>query len=185
MVIYKVLFSKISEKDKTWFVITESLKNIKYALSNIKYKIGDHHIIPTKLFTQDDHLFNCSPLIKNNINSTCYLALAIDKSLPQIPVTYFVEGMGVSESTTFYLIPHQTSPLILSVGLAVISLLFLTLLAFTCYLAVFYTRHNRFPEKIDKWLQLQQSTTGKCFLYWNNMLIPEIAFAKLEGNNSL
>jgi hypothetical protein len=164
LVSYKDLFLKISEKDKTWFVITESLKNIKYALHNITYKIGAHDIIPTKLFTQDNSVSNCSSLIKTEINSTCYLALTIDNSLPQIPVIYFAKGMGVSESTTSYLIPHQTSPLILSVGLAVISLLFLTLLAFTCYLAVFYTRHNRFPEKIDKWLQLQQSTTGNCFL---------------------
>jgi hypothetical protein len=160
----KDLLSKISEKDKTWFVITESLKNIKYALNNIEYKIGEHDIIPKKLFTQDNSLSNCLSLIKTEINSTCYLALTIDNSLPQIPVIYYVKGMGVSESTTFNLIPHQTSSLILSIGLAVISLLFLTLLAFTCYLAVFYTRHNRFPEKIDKWLQLQQSTTGNCFL---------------------
>jgi hypothetical protein len=148
-----------AEKDKTWFVITESLKNIKYALHNITYKIGDHDITPTNLFTQDS-LSNCSSLIKTEIESTCYLALTIDNSLPQIPVIYSVKGMGVIESTTFNLIPHQTSSLILSIGLAVITLLFLTLLSFTCYLAVFYTRHNRFPEKIDKWLQLQQSTAG-------------------------
>jgi hypothetical protein len=154
------LFSKISEKDKTWFVITESLKNVKYALNNIKYNIGDHDIFPAKLFTQDNSSSNCSVLTKTDKNSTCYLALTIDKSLTQIPVIYFTKGLGVSESTTVNLIPHQTSSLILSIGLVVISFLFLTLLAFTCYLAVFYTRHNRFPEKIDKWLQLQQSTTG-------------------------
>jgi hypothetical protein len=164
LVSYKDLFSKISEKDTTWFVITESLKNIKYALNNIKYKIGDHDIFPAKLFTQDNSLSNCSFLTKTDKNSTCYLALTIDNSLPQIPVIYFRKGLGVSESTTINLNPHQTSSLILSIGLVVISFLFLTLLSFTCYLAVFYTRHNRFPEKIDKWLQLQQSTTGNCFL---------------------
>jgi hypothetical protein len=141
LVSYKDLFSKISEKDKTWFVITESLKNIKYALNNIKYKIGDHVIFPAELFTQDNSLSNCSFLTKTDKDSTCYLALTIDNSLPQIPVTYFVKGMGVLESTTFYLIVDQASPLSLSIGLVFFSLLFIA----AVFLSVFYAKHKRCP----------------------------------------
>jgi hypothetical protein len=130
-----------AEKDKTWFVITESLINIKYALSNITYKIGDHVITPTKLFIQHDNSYYCSSLVKTEIESTCYLALTIDNSLPQIPVTYFVKGMGVSESTTFYLIPHQTSPISLSIGLVIFFLLFIA----AVFLLVFYAKYKRCP----------------------------------------
>ena len=135
-----------AEKDRTWFAITESLKNIKYALHNITYKIGDHYILPTKLFTQDDHSSNCSSLIKTEIDSTCYLALKIDNYLPQIPVTYFVKGMGVSESTTFYLIPHQTSSLSLSIGLVFFFLLFIA----AVFLSVFYAKNKRCPIRIAR-----------------------------------
>jgi hypothetical protein len=138
---YTVPFQKFTEKDKTWFVITESLKNIKYALHNITYKIGEHHIIPTKLFTQEISLSNCASLIETEINSTCYLALTIDNSLPQIPVIYFVKGMGVSESTTFYLIPHQTSSISLPIGLVFFSILFIA----AVFLSVFYAKHKRCP----------------------------------------
>jgi hypothetical protein len=141
LVSYKNLISKISEKNKTWFVITESLKNVKYALNNITYKIGDHEIFPAKLFTQDNSSSNCSFLTKTDKNSTCYLALTIDNSLPQIPVTYFVKGLGVSESTKFYLIPHQSSPLSLSIGLVFFSLLFIA----AVFLSVFYAKHKRCP----------------------------------------
>jgi hypothetical protein len=93
------------------------------------------------LFTQDEELSNCSTLLKTNINSTCYLALKIDNYLPQIPVTYFVKGMGVSESTTFYLIPHQTSSLSLSIGLVIFFLLFIA----AVFLSVFYAKYKRCP----------------------------------------
>jgi hypothetical protein len=118
------------------------LKNIKYALHNITYKIGEHHIIPTKLFTQNDHSSSCASLIKTEINSTCYLALTIDNSHPHIPVIYFVKGMGVSESTTFNLIPHQTSSIGLSIGLVFFSLLFIA----AVFVSVFYAKHKRCPS---------------------------------------
>jgi hypothetical protein len=130
-----------SEKDKTWFVITEPLQNIKYALQNITYKIGDHVITPTKLFTQHDNSYYCSSLVKTEIESTCYLALTINNSLPQITVTYFVKGMGVSESTTFYLIVHQTSSFSLAIGLVIFFLLFVT----AVFLSVFYAKYKRCP----------------------------------------
>ncbi len=153
MVSYKDLFSQISEKDNTWLVITESLKNIKYALNNIKYKIGDHDILPAKLFTQDNSSSNCSFLTKTDKNITCYLALTIDNSLTQIPVTYFVKGMGVSESTTFYLIPHQTSPLSLSIGLVFFSLLFIA----AVFLSAFYAKHKRCPIRSARMNHGEQS----------------------------
>jgi hypothetical protein len=117
------------------------LKTIKYALNNIKYKIGDHDIFPAKLFTQDNSLSDCSFLTKTDKNSTCYLALTIDNSLPKIPVTYFVKGMGVLESKTFYLIVDQASPLSLSIGLVFFSLFFIA----AAFLSVFYAKHKRCP----------------------------------------
>jgi hypothetical protein len=142
-----------AEKDKIWFVITESLKNIKYALRNITYKIGDHHVIPTILFTQDNSSSSCSFLTKTDINSTCFLTLTIDNSLPQIPVIYYVRGMGVSESTTFYLIPHEISPLSLSIGLVFFSLLFIA----AVLLSAFYAKHKRCPIRIARLDQGEQS----------------------------
>jgi hypothetical protein len=129
------------------------LKNIKYALSNITYKIGDHYILPTKLFTQDEHSSYCSSLTKTDTSSTCYLALTIDNSLPQIPVTYFVKNMGVSESTKFYLIPHQTSPLSLSIGLVFFSLLFIA----AVFLSAFYAKHKRCPNRSARMNHGEQS----------------------------
>jgi hypothetical protein len=136
-----VQFAKFTEGNKTWIVITESLKNIRYALHNIAYKIGDHDITPTKLFTRHDNSYYCSSLTKTDTSSTCYLHLTIDNSLPQIPVIYFVKGMGVSESTTFYLIPHQTSPISLSIGLVIFFLLFIA----AVFLSAFYAKYKRCP----------------------------------------
>ena len=143
------------------FAITESTKNIKYALTNITYKIGEHDILPQTLFTKDDNSSKCLEIIRTNLNTTCYLALTIDHSHSQIPVIYIVKDLGVPEITTTYLTPNMYAPLVLTIGLAVICLLFLSFFVFICYLAIFYTRHGRLPEKIDKWLQTEQLSAGK------------------------
>ncbi len=146
-------------------VITESVKNIKHAISHINYTVGDYEISPKDLFTSDNS--RCLHKTENVYEHICYLGLKFNESESDILVTYSIAMGSFAKKYTFSL-QINTFSWYLYIGIAVTAFILLVTVILGCYIGVLYALNKRFPEKFYQWFRHDQKQKGIFYHYKNN-----------------
>ncbi len=143
----------------TLIAITESVKNIRHAISHISYTIGDYEISPDDLFTFNNS--RCLHKTENVYEQTCYLALKFNKSESDVQVTYSIE-MGSFSKKYKSSLQINTFSMFLYIGIAASAFILLIAVIFGCYIGVFYALNKQFPEKFSRCIRhhQEQSESG-------------------------
>ena len=144
-------FFLITEKGKTFFIIKESKKNIKYA--EIQYNIENYTYTAKELFSIEENQPICVEKHLEKDPSICILALVLDTE-KSVYVGHFHAKVGNEELPSIVLtFERPNTSLGLSIGLALISLILISLLGIFTFLLVYYSKHQKLPPQLEQAVQ--------------------------------
>jgi hypothetical protein len=112
-----------------------------------------------KLFTDvpdEEQTYNCIKRTITDVNQTCHIALKMSK--PNEPILVKIVN-GMADPCLIILSP-QTTNLLLSVSLFIVSFLFILMFIIIAYLFIFYNKRRRLPNVFQKVIKNQPVPPG-------------------------